>query len=80
MKTLDLRRQKLTVEELLKLALAGTVRVVTADGHAFVVEEADDFDKEVELLGKSKKFQRFLKDRSKEPATTSIEDYRRSLD
>jgi hypothetical protein len=32
------------------------------------------------LLGKSKKFKRFLNERSKEAATTSLEAYRRSLD
>ena len=58
----------------------GTRRILTADGHAFVLEDADDFDKEVELLGKSKKFGRFLRERSREAATTSLEDYRRSLD
>jgi hypothetical protein len=79
MKTLDLSRKSITLEELLKLASAGSVRILTADGHAFVLEDADDFDKEVKLLGKSKKFRRFLRERSKEPATTSLEDYRRSL-
>jgi hypothetical protein len=44
------------------------------------LEQADDFDKEVALLGKSKSFQRFLKERSKEASTTSLEEYRRSLD
>jgi hypothetical protein len=79
MKTLDLARKRVTVEELLKLASAGSVRIRTADGRAFVLEEADEFDKEVRALGKSKKFRRFLKERSKEPATTSLEEYRRSL-
>lgn len=80
MKTLDLARKHVTLEELLKLASAGSVRILTADGRAFVLEDADDFDKEVKLLGKSKKFQRFLKERAKEAATVSLEDYRRSLD
>lgn len=80
MKTLDLTRKRMTVDELLALAATDSVRIVTADGRAFVLEQADDFEKEVALLGKSKKFQRFLKERSKEAATTSLEDYRRSLD
>lgn len=80
MKTLDLTREHITLEELLKLATEGSVRILAADGHAFVLEDADEFDKEVKLLGKSKKFRRFLKERSKEAATTSLEDYRRSLD
>jgi hypothetical protein len=79
-KTLDLAKKHVTLEELLKLASEGSVRILTADGHAFVLEDADDFEKEVELLGKSKKFRRFLRERSKEPATTSLEDYRQSLD
>ena len=80
MKTLDLIKKHVTLEELLKLASEGSVRILTADGHAFVLENADDFDKEVKLLGKSKKFQRFLRERSKEAETTSLEDYRRSLE
>src|SRR5262249_62205790 len=80
MKTLDLKRKQISLEEVLKLASAGAGRILTAEGHAFVGEGADDFGKEVKLLGKNKKFQRFLKDRTKEVATTSLEDYRRSLD
>lgn len=79
MKTLDLSRKSITLEQVLKMASAGTVRILTAGGDAYVIENADDFEKEVKLLGKSKKFQRFLKERSKEPATTSLEKYRRSL-
>ena len=41
MKTLDLARTQITLEELLALASAGAVRIVTADGHAFVLEDAD---------------------------------------
>jgi hypothetical protein len=80
MKTLNLGRKRVTLEELLKLAAAGSVRIVTAEGHAFILEDADDFDKEVALLGRSKKFRRFLKERSKEAAATTLADYRRSLD
>jgi hypothetical protein len=79
MKTLNLTRKHVTVDELLKLASKGSLRILASDGRAFIVEDAADFDKEVELLGKSKRFRRFLKERSKEPAATSLEDYRRSL-
>ncbi len=80
MKTLDLTGKRITLDELLELAATDAVRILTADGRAFVLEQADDFEKEVALLGKSKKFRRFLNERSKETATTSLEDYRRSLD
>jgi len=79
MKTVNLARKRVTLDELLKLAAVGSVRIVTPGGHAFILEDADEFEKEVKLLGKSKRFQRFLKERSKEPATTSLADYRRTL-
>jgi hypothetical protein len=79
MKTLDLTGKRITLDELLKLAATDSVRILTADGRAFVLEQADDFEKEVALLGKSKKFKRFLNERSKALATTSLEEYRRSL-
>jgi hypothetical protein len=41
--------------------------------------ETRAFEKEVQLHGKSKKFRRFLQGRSKQPATRSLDDYRRSL-
>jgi hypothetical protein len=78
-KTLDLARRQVTLEQLLKLASAGSVRILTADGHSFILENADDFDQEVKLLGGSKKFRRFLRERSKESGNTSLNDYRRSL-
>ena len=80
MKTLDLTNKRITLDELLEFAAAGSIRILTADGRAFVLEKADDFEKEVELLSNSKKFRRFLNERSKESATTSLEEYRRSLD
>jgi hypothetical protein len=80
MKTLDLTGKRITLDELLELAATDSVHIVTADGRAFVLEQADDFEKEVALLGKSKKFQRFLNERAKEATTTSLEDYRRSLE
>jgi hypothetical protein len=80
MTTVDLTGRRITLHKLLELAATGAVRIKTTEGRTFVLEEADDFDKEVELLGKSKKFRRFLNDRSKEAATTSLEDYSRSLD
>jgi hypothetical protein len=80
MKTVDLSGKRITLDELLALAATDSVRILTADGHAFVLENANDFEKEVALLGKSKKFRRILNERSREAATTTLEDYRRSLD
>lgn len=79
MKTIDLCRSRLSMEELLKLAERGAVRIITAEGRAFVLEDAGDFDKEVEAPSKSKKGRRAVNDTTKGPATLSFEDYRRSL-
>ena len=80
MKRSSVRAKSSTLDKVLALAEAGPVRIVAANGHAFVVEKAEDFEKEVERLGKSKRFRRFLNKRSKEPATTTLANYRRSLD
>ena len=61
MKTVDLTANRVTLDQLLKLAAAGSVRILTADGRAFVLEAADDFDKEVEFLGKKQEVQAFSK-------------------
>ena len=79
MKTVNLARKRMTLNELIKLAKDGAVRIVTLDGHTLVLEDESEFEKEVRLLGTSKKFRRFLKERSKEPATTTLEEYRKSL-
>lgn len=79
MTTLDLTRQQVTLEQLLTIAATDSVRIVTTDGRVFMLEEADDFDKEVDSLSASEKFTQFLDERSSEAATTSLDDYRRSL-
>ena len=40
---------------------------------SFILEEIDDFEKEVEKLGNSEKFMSFLGERSKEKETIPIE-------
>jgi hypothetical protein len=79
MTTLDLRQRKVTVDELLELAAAGSVRILARDGHEFILEEADEFEREVAQLGSSDKFMRFLQERSAEEATVSFEEITRTL-
>jgi hypothetical protein len=80
MKTVNLAHKRITLNESLTLAKESAVRILTANGHALAREDESDLEKEVQILDKSKKFRRFLKKRSKEPATTSLDDYRKSLD
>ena len=79
MRTLDLRQQKTTVDELLRFARAETVRIVNADGDEFILEAADAFEREVAELGQSEKFMAFLAERSKEPGVVALDDLERKL-
>lgn len=64
MKTINLEKEKLNLKEVIKLAQKESVLLLTPDGKEFFISEADDFEKEVEMLRGSQAFQRFLDDRS----------------
>ena len=66
MKTIDLTREKRTLSELLALAKHDAVLIHLASGEDFLLEQADDFDKEVAALGASEKLMSFLQDRARE--------------
>ncbi len=42
MTTLDLSRDQITIEGLLKLASGGLVRIISQEGQSFVLEKTDD--------------------------------------
>src|SRR5438034_7805632 len=75
MKTINLKEESPSVAQLLAMARKKSVLLVSKDGATFVLEEADEFDREVAQLGGSEKFMRFLSKRSKERAVTSIEEF-----
>jgi hypothetical protein len=79
MKTVDLRQNEITVKELLHLAVKEAVFIVAENGREFVLEEADEFDKEIAALSSSEKFINFLKERAKEPATLSLDEVEKEL-
>jgi len=72
--TLDLRTQHLTIDELFQAAASEGVHVIAKDGAIFVLEPADEFEREVVQLGQSKKFMAFLAERSKETGGISLEE------
>ena len=53
--------------------------LIMCDGNPYILEEADAFEKEVAILGKSEKFMKFLEERSKEEGTISIDDMEKKL-
>jgi hypothetical protein len=79
MTKLDLRQTPISVAELLQLAADDSVLVVNQDGHEFVVEAADQFDREVAQLAGSEKFMSFLAERSKESGSVPIDEVERRL-
>ncbi|MBI5525535.1 MAG: hypothetical protein HY897_04310 [Deltaproteobacteria bacterium] len=66
MKTVDLSKGQHSLSEVLTLAESDAVLIHSASGEDFVLEHADDFDREVAALGSSAKFSSFLDARSKE--------------
>lgn len=80
MKTVDLRNHPLTVQELLRMAQSDPLLIVSDDEHSYTLEEADEFEKEAAQLGQSERFVDFLKERSKEPGSISLEEVEKRLD
>jgi hypothetical protein len=77
--TLDLKEQRPTIEELLRFAASDSVLIRDEDGREFVLESADEFDREVATLGQSERFRAFLAERAKEPGTVSLEEVEQRL-
>ena len=74
MKTIDLRRQQVTVDELLQAAGGDAVRITNKDGDEFILEPADAFEHKAAEFGRSVKFMAFLAERSAEPGRTPLAD------
>ena len=77
--TLDLRHQQITLAELFRAARAESVLIVTDDGQEYILEAADEFDREVAELGRSEKFMDFLAERRKESGRIPLEEIERHL-
>ncbi len=80
MKSVDLRNEDLDVKQLLGLVEGCSVLVVAQDGREFILAEADDFDKEVEALRGSARFQSFLDRRMSEQTRIPIEDIEKEIE
>jgi len=78
MKTVDLRQGERSLSEVLALAKSEAVLIHSASGEDFLLEQADEFDREVATLGGSEKFMSFLEARAKEGGDMSIEEIRRT--
>lgn len=72
MKTIDLEKKSIGLPDAIKLAGKGPVLLVAAGGREYVLSAADDFEQEVAVLRKSRKFQRFLDERSRSVRSISL--------
>jgi hypothetical protein len=77
--TLDLRHKQMTLEELFRAARSESLLIVTDDGQEYILEAADEFDREVAELGRSEKFMNFLAERRKETGRIPLEEIERRL-
>ncbi|MCY7282732.1 MAG: hypothetical protein LH679_04660 [Cyanobacteria bacterium CAN_BIN43] len=79
MRTLDLRQTQMSLTALLQAARQESIRILSEDGSEFILEAADELDREVAKLGQSEKFMSFLAERSQEPGSISLEELEQRL-
>ena len=77
MKRIDLTKEQRSLSEVLTLAKSEAVLIHSPSGEDFVLESADEFDREVAALGASEKFTSFLDARSKETGDIPLQEVRR---
>lgn len=80
MKTVHLDKEHLDLNGVIELAQKESVLLLTPDGKEFVISEADDFEKEVEMLRSSQAFQSFLDERSASARTIPLEEIEQEIE
>jgi hypothetical protein len=80
MKMVNLDEEKIDLERAIDFARKEPVLLVTSTGQEFLLAEADDFAGEVEVLGRSLSFQRFLDERSRTPHRIALEELEAEID
>ncbi len=79
MKIVELEKEMLTLDEAIALAKSEGVVLRQANGEMFAIAPVDDFEVEVDLLKKNKKFMAYLAELSQEEATISLQGLREEL-
>jgi hypothetical protein len=79
MKTLDLRQESVTLEQLLRVATTESVLILSQDGNQYILENADAFEREVAALGNSGSFMNFLAERAREKGSISLDEIEKKL-
>ena len=79
MKIIDLTETHLSIDEILRMARFDMVLIHGTDGVQYILEEADEFEREIAVLGQSEKFMTFLQKRSEEPGGRSLDEIAQEL-
>lgn len=79
MKTIDLEKQPLDLEAIIRIARQESVLLLLPDGKEFCIAEADDFDREIEALRQSKSFQKLLEQRATSNGAVSLEEVEKQI-
>jgi len=79
MKTLDQPKSSMTLAELMKLAGKGTVVIRSARGKQYLFAAVDEAEVEARAFRNSAALMALLDERSKEKATISLDEVRRSV-
>ena len=79
MKTIDLAKKILSVDELLNSARKESVILKSADGTCFVLSAADDLTTEVELLRRNHAFLTLLDAHKQDQKTIPLEEVEKRL-
>lgn len=77
MRTVDLSKGSHSLSEVLTLAKSEAVLIHSTSGEDFLLEQADECEREVAALGRSEKFSCFLEERSKETGDISLSEIRK---
>jgi hypothetical protein len=77
MKRIDLTKERRSLRDMLTLAKSEAVLIHSTSGEDFVLESADEFDREVAALGAREKLASFLEARSRESGGISLRKVRR---
>jgi hypothetical protein len=76
-RTIDLSKEHPSLADVLNLAKSEPVVIHSGVGEDFVVEQADEFDREAVALGGSEKFMSFLEARSNEAGDIPLAEIRK---
>ena len=78
MKTVDLGKEQPSLADVLMLAKSEPVVIHSGPGEDYLLEPADDFDREAAALGGSEQFLSFLQTRSDEAGDIPINELRKN--